>query len=142
MTRYNFYEDGRPAQWNLLPRKSVFQFSREVELLDPIAYWAGPREDQYLIYVEPGIYDGFSVPWFAQILSGGALGPIMSGMSAAFVHDKACSDKLFTPKWRRDLFTEAYDAAMEQFYPDHDPDAWSNTVKRWVLVGSKYCSFC
>jgi hypothetical protein len=129
------------VQWRLLPRKRFWQFNLQVELLQPFTYFVNGDIDAPLL-IPAGVYDGFSVPWLARAASLFQITQVMPGIEAAFVHDFVCRVQWSTRRERRDLFIQAYDAAMREFYPKHAADAWSAVVIRSVVIGSKYLRAC
>jgi len=139
--RYEFI--GKYISYRQLPRRGWFGKQR-VSLSTPFKFHTSNQET---ILVPATVddddmsdtFDGFSVPLALQIASLNQLHPWMAGVEASMVHDVLCMTKAGTRKWRRKVFIEAYDVAMQNA---GSQEKWSSTIKRGVAFGSKYVGFC
>lgn len=140
-----YYEviDAESIEFDLIPRNNFF--SKQLYSLDTefIYWWKGQVPIHCLKSSDSGVYyDLFSVPPFVQALTRRNLTNVMPGFECTFVHDDVCRLEIGTRKDRRLIFVESYSIAMQQFYPGHEPDAWSEIIKEGVVAGSKWFGQC
>lgn len=90
----------------------------------------------------PGYYDGYSVPKVMTLLTIGMFQPFMPVVECTLPHDVACREQYLTREKRTELFKDAYDDAVRQFYDGEQPDRRRDQLIAGVFVGSKIFGRC
>jgi len=107
---------------------------------DKDVYYRNPKYPD--VQCPAGVYDGFSIPKLATILTLGTFKPFMPVVHCTLPHDIVCKRKMLSDKDRRELFKDAYDDAVRQFYAGMFPDSRRDALVRGVVIGNKYLGAC
>lgn len=137
MDKKLYYQDkyGDPITHVPFMPVSTGLFSRPRYHMRRDFYYVNPKYGK--LYCPAGMYDGFSVGKFVRFVTLGTLQPYMPVFQCTIPHDVVCHEQRFTKKIRRELFMDAYDDAVRQFYDGVAPDRRRDTLIRGVIVGSK-----